>query len=48
MTFTTLLLSQAEELFPTVLVWTLVPLIPFIIAEQLRSLGPRPAGGITT
>src|SRR5262249_29063788 len=42
MTFTTLLLSQAKELFPTVLLWTLVPLIPFVIAEQLRPVGKAP------
>jgi len=34
--------SQLKEMFPTLWVWTLVPLIPYIIVEQLRPVGEAP------
>src|SRR5262249_30078419 len=42
MRFTEILLSQLQGMFPTLLYWTVLPLIPFILAEQLRPVGKAP------
>jgi sterol desaturase/sphingolipid hydroxylase (fatty acid hydroxylase superfamily) len=42
MGFADILLTQMKGLFPGILYWTLLPLIPFIIAEQLRPVDKAP------
>jgi len=42
MTFFETLARGLKGMFPGVLLWVVVPLIPFIIAEQVRPLGQRP------
>jgi sterol desaturase/sphingolipid hydroxylase (fatty acid hydroxylase superfamily) len=42
MSFLQILASSIKGMFPAVLYWTVLPLIPFIIAEQLRPVGEAP------
>ncbi|MDB6012324.1 MAG: hypothetical protein JWL65_4574 [Gammaproteobacteria bacterium] len=42
MTFIQTLLSSLREMFPNVLVFSLLPLIPFIIAEQIWPVDKAP------
>ena len=42
MTFTQILLSEIEGIFPGFLYWSVLPLIPFTIAEQLWPVGDAP------
>ena len=42
MNFVHILLSSMKEMFPTLLLWTIPPLIPFIVAEQLWPVGQAP------
>ena len=42
MTFTQLLLSSAKGMLPFALIWFVLPLIPFMLAEQLRPVGHAP------
>ena len=42
MTFTQILLSQVKGVFPGLLYWSVLPLIPFIIAEQIWPVGEAP------
>jgi len=41
-TFTQTLMSSSREMFPDVVIFSLVPLIPFIIAEQIWPVGKAP------
>jgi len=42
MTFTQSLLMSMKNMLPDLLIWGLLPLAPFILAEQLRPVGPAP------
>ena len=42
MTFTQILLSSIKGMFPSLLYWLVLPLIPFIVAEQLWPVGDAP------
>lgn len=42
MTFTQILLSALKGMFPGLLYWLVLPLIPFIVAEQLWPVGNAP------
>jgi sterol desaturase/sphingolipid hydroxylase (fatty acid hydroxylase superfamily) len=42
MAFFETLARSLKGMFPGVLLWVVAPLLPFIIAEQARPLGPRP------
>jgi len=42
MTFTETLINSCKGLLPDMLWWLVIPLIPFIIAEQLRPVGEAP------
>jgi sterol desaturase/sphingolipid hydroxylase (fatty acid hydroxylase superfamily) len=41
-TFTQILLNSIKGMFPSLLVWFVLPLIPFIIAEQIWPVGKAP------
>src|SRR5436305_13065545 len=42
MNLTEVLARGAKGVLPTALCWTVLPLIPFIVVEQLRPVGKRP------
>ncbi len=42
MTFTQILLSSIKGMFPSLLYWLVLPLIPFIVAERLWPVGDAP------
>jgi sterol desaturase/sphingolipid hydroxylase (fatty acid hydroxylase superfamily) len=42
MTFIDILLAQLKGVFPDFLFWAVLPLIPFIVLEQLRPVGKAP------
>jgi sterol desaturase/sphingolipid hydroxylase (fatty acid hydroxylase superfamily) len=42
MTFTDILLSHLNGLFPGVLYWAVLPLVPFIVLEQIHPVGKPP------
>lgn len=41
-TFTQILLSAIKGMFPSVLLWTVLPLIPFVIAERIWPIDKPP------
>jgi len=43
MSFLQILTSSISGMFPAIVYWTILPMIPFIIAEQLRPVGKAPA-----
>ena len=42
MSFLQILTSSIRGMFPAIVYWTVLPMIPFIIAEQLRPVGEAP------
>ncbi len=42
MSFLQILTNSIRGMFPSIVYWTVLPMIPFIIAEQLRPVGEPP------